>query len=151
MADEPKRERKSYEERMKEAEEEKARKEAKLKDNNLIKEVMNSDIDDDVKVEIIKRLAQKQEPIYIPYVQTPYYDGNERRPWDPIAIYTSSPAAGDPIENQPHSVCESCNLPKTPMSAPNTVCSDCGGEGVIRKKGLPIAERCLTCKGKGYV
>ena len=91
MADEPKRERKSYEERMKEAEEEKARKEAKLKDNNLIKEVMNSDIDDDIKVEIIKRLAQKQEPIYIPYVQSPYYDGNEREPWEPFAIYTRSP------------------------------------------------------------
>lgn len=93
MADKAKLERKSYEERMKEMAEEKARKEAKLEDNNLIKEMMNSDMNDDVKVEIIKRLAQRQEPIYIPYVQSPV------NWWESKPTFVSAPTTSEPCVN----------------------------------------------------
>lgn len=150
MADKPKWKRKSYEERMKEAAEEKARKEAKLETSNLIKEVMNSDINDDVKVEIIERLAQKQEPIYIPYAQNP------ANWWESMPTYVTSPTTGDPVENQPHTVCESCNIPKTPMSAAtNKVCGNCNGRGIVPiggyGSGIKGVEKCKACDGKGYV
>lgn len=143
--------RKSYEERMKEVAEEKARKEAKLETGNLIKEVMNSDMNDDVKVEIIKRLAQKQETIYIPYVQSP------ANWWESRPTYVSAPTTGDPIENQPHTVCESCNLPKTPMSAATNkaLCGNCNGKGLVQiggyGSGVKGLEKCEVCDGKGYV
>lgn len=162
MADEQKWKRKSYEERMKEAAEEKARKEAKLETSNLIKEVMNSDMNDDVKVEVIKRLAQEQEPIYIPYVQSP------ANWWESRPTYVTSPTKGepcvnpgyvymgDPVENQPHTVCESCNIPKTPMSAAtNKVCGNCNGRGIVPiggyGSGVKGLEKCKVCDGKGYV
>lgn len=154
--------RKSYEERMKEMAEEKARKEAKLEDGNLIKEVMNSDMNDDVKVEIIKRLAQKQEPIYIPYAQSP------ANWWESRPTCVSAPTAGepcvnpgytyigDPAENQSHSVCESCNIPKTPISAvTNKVCGNCNGRGLVPiggyGSGIKGVEKCKVCDGEGYV
>lgn len=160
MADKPKWERKSYEERMKEAAEEKARKEAKLEDGNLIKEVMNSDMNDDVKVEIIKRLAQNQEPIYIPYVQSP------ANWWESRPTYVTSPTAGepcvnpgyvytgDPVENQPHTVCSAHETP-IPMSAStNKTCPKCKGRGVVHIDNYVTGngtEKCKTCDGKGYV
>ena len=161
MADKPKWKRKSYEERMKEATEEKARKEAKLETSNLIKEVMNSDMNDDVKVEIIKRLAQEQEPIYIPYVQSP------ANWWESRPIYVSNPTTsepcvnpryvyiGDPIENQPHTVCSVDETP-IPMSvATNKVCGNCNGKGLVPiggyGSGIKGVEKCKVCDGKGYV
>ena len=162
MADKPKWERKSYEERMKEAAEEKARKEAKLETSNLIEEVMNSDMNDDVKVEIIKRLAQRQELIYIPYVQSPA-NWWESRPTYATSPTTGEPCAnlgyayiGDPVENAPHTVCESCNIPKTPMSAAtNKVCGNCNGRGIVPiggyGSGVKGVEKCKVCDGKGYV
>jgi hypothetical protein len=160
--------RKSYEERMKEATEEKARKEAKLETSNLIKEVMNSDMNDDVKVEIIKRLAQEQEPIYIPYVQSP------ENWWESRPTYVSNPTTsepcvnpryvyiGDPVENQPHTVCESCNIPTgaeadgQPLPWKGEMCPKCNGRGMIamgEKDGVTLKGlvRCSVCGGKGYV
>lgn len=138
--------RKSYEERMKEVAEEKARKEAKLETGNLIKEVMNSDMNDDVKVEIIKRLAQKQETIYIPYVQSP------ANWWESRPTYVSAPTTGDPIENQPHTVCSDC---KTSISVPNKTCPECNGRGMVQiggyGSGVKGLEKCKVCDGKGYV
>lgn len=142
--------------------EEKARKEAKFEDGNLIKEVMNSNMNDDVKVEIIKRLAQKQEPIYIPYVQSPA-NWWESRPTYASAPTTGEPCVnpgyvytGDPVENQPHTVCESCNIPKTPMSAATNkvLCGNCRGRGVVHISN-PISgggtEKCKVCDGRGYI
>jgi len=144
-------------------EEEKARKEAKLKDNNLIKEVMNSDIDDDVKVEIIKAIyAREHNVTYIPYVQSPA-NWWERKPTYVSAPTTSEPCVnpgyvniGDPIENQPHSVCESCNIPETPMGASSDeVCPECNGRGLVQiggyGSGIKGLEKCKVCDGKGYV
>ena len=157
MADKLKCERKSYEERMKEMAEEKARKEAKLETSNLIKEVMNSDMNDDVKVEIIKRLAQRQEPIYIPYVQSP------ANWWESRPTYVSNPTTsepcvnpryvyiGDPIGNQPHTVCSDC---QTSTSVPNEICHECKGRGVVHIGDYvngASTEKCKVCDGKGYV
>ena len=155
MADKPKR--KSYEERMKEMAEEKARKEAKLEDNNLIKEMMNSDMSDDVKVEIIKRLAQKQETVYIPYVQSPA-NWWENRPTYVSAPTTGEPCVnpryvyiGDPIENQPHTVCSDCHAS---TSAPSKTCPECNGRGVVHIGNYvsgASTEKCKVCDGKGHV
>ena len=159
MEDKPKR--KSYEERMKEAAEEKARKEAKLETSNLIKEVMNSDMNDDVKVEIIKRLAQEQEPICILYVQNP------ANWWESRPTYATSPTTGepcvnpgyvyigDPVENQPHTVCSAHETPVPTSAAANKVCGNCNGRGLVQiggcGSGIKGVEKCKVCDGKGYV
>lgn len=154
-------ERKSYEERMKEAAEEKARKEAKLETGNLIKEVMNSDMNDDVKVEVIKRLAQEQEPVYIPYVQSP------ANWWESRPTYVSAPTTGepcvnpgyvytgDPVGNAPHTVCSAHETPIPMSAAANKVCGNCNGRGMVQiggyGSGIKGLEKCKTCDGKGYV
>ena len=118
-------------------------------------------MNDDVKVEVIKRLAQEQETVYIPYVQSP------ANWWESRPTYVSNPTTGepcvnpgyaytgDPVENQPHTVCSAHETP-IPMSAStNKVCGNCNGRGLVQiggcGSGIKGLEKCKVCDGKGYV
>ena len=133
----------------------------------LMAEVIKSDMKDEMKVKVIKRLCNPK----VTYI--PYHDGNE---WEPIATYVSNPTTGepcvnpgyvnigDPVENQPHTVCSAHEAP-IPMSAEvdgrplpwkGEMCPKCNGRGMVamgEKDGVTLKGlvRCSVCGGKGYV
>lgn len=146
MADKSKR--KSYEERMKEMAEEKARKETKLETSNLIKGGDEFRHERRCKSRNHKAVGSKQEPIYIPYVQSP------ASWWESKPTYATSPTTsepyvnpkyayiGDPIENQPHTVCESCNT----LTEADGRLSPCKGEVRPRCNGGVGGDGCYGRK-----